>query len=251
MGKHFNKKRKKIDILSFFMLIFILGIAISVIYISKWFVDNMKNKELEKKISTAITITNDENGEEIRYNVDFDKLKDINNDTVGWLKVKGTNIEYAVVKSNNNSYYLNHNFEKEENSAGWIFADYRNKLDGTDKNIIIYGHNRKNNSMFGSLKNILTEEWYSNQDNLVIDFITKNEYQKYQVFSVYKIENEDYYINTEFIENEFESFINTLKHRSIKDFNVQTSANDTILTLSTCADSNKYRVVLHAIRINK
>ena len=250
MEKHLNKKRK-IDVLSFFILIFIIGIVISVIYISKWFVDNMKNKELEKKISTAITITNDENGEEIRYNVDFDKLKDINNDTVGWLKVKGTNIEYAVVKSNNNSYYLNHNFEKEENSAGWIFADYRNKLDGTDKNIIIYGHNRKNNSMFGSLENILTEEWYSNQDNLVIDFITKNEYQKYQVFSVYKIENEDYYINTEFIENEFESFINTLKHRSIKDFNVQTSANDTILTLSTCADSNKYRVVLHAIKINE
>ena len=249
MGKHFNKK--KIDILSFFIIIFILGIVISVIYISKWFIDNTKNKELEKRISTAITITNDENGEDIRYNVDFDKLNDINNDTVGWLKVKGTNIEYAVVKSNNNSYYLNHNFEKEYNSAGWIFADYRNKLDGTDKNIIIYGHNRKNNSMFGSLKNILTEEWYSNQDNLVIDFVTKNEYQKYQVFSVYKIENEDYYINTEFIENEFESFINTLKHRSIKDFNVQISESDTILTLSTCADSNKYRVVLHAIKINE
>ena len=53
------------------------------------------------------------------------------------------------------------------------------------------------------------------------------------------------------MENEFESFINTLKHRSIKDFNVKTSASDTILTLSTCADSNKYRVVLHAIKINE
>jgi len=249
MGKHFNKKRKKIDILTFFIFMFIIGIIISVIYISKWFVDNKKNQELEKEISTAVTIVDNENGEDVRYNIDFEKLKNINNDVVGWLKVKGTNIEYAVVKSNNNSYYLNHNFEKEYNSAGWIFTDYNNKLDGTDKNIIIYGHNRKDNSMFGSLKNILTEEWYSNNDNLTIDFITENEQHKYQMFSVYKIENEDYYIDTEFKDNEFENFIKTLKNRSIKDFNVEISSEDSILTLSTCADNNKYRVVLHAKKI--
>ena len=249
MGKHFKKNRKKIDILSFLILIFIIGILISVIYISKWLIDNKKNKELEKKISTAITITNNENSGDISYNIDFEKLKNINNDVVGWLKVKGTNIEYAVVRSNNNSYYLNHNIDKEDNSAGWIFADYKNKLDGTDKNIIIYGHNRKDNYMFGSLKNILTDEWYSNKDNLTIDFITENEHQKYQVFSVYKIENEDYYIDTEFMYNEFENFIKTLKNRSIKDFEVEISSEDSILTLSTCANNNKYRVVLHAKKI--
>jgi len=71
------------------------------------------------------------------------------------------------------------------------------------------------------------------------------------VFSVYKIENEDYYIDTEFKKNEFEEFIDTLKNRSIKDFNVDVSVEDSILTLSTCADNNKYRIVLHAKRISE
>jgi len=71
------------------------------------------------------------------------------------------------------------------------------------------------------------------------------------VFSVYKIENEEYYIDTEFKKNEFEEFIDTLKNRSIKDFNVDVSVEDSILTLSTCADNNKYRIVLHAKRISE
>lgn len=103
--------------------------------------------------------------------------------------------------------------------------------------------------MFGTLKNILKEEWYSNEENFVIDFITEQEQAKYQVFSVYKIKNEDYYINTEFKENEFSSFIKTLKIRSIKDFEIEVTENDSILTLSTCADNNKYRIVLHAKKI--
>lgn len=182
----------------------------------------------------------------MQYTVDFEKLKDMNEETVGWIKVKGTNIEYAVVKSSDNSYYLNHNFEKKYNSGGWIFADYKNKFDGTDKNIVIYGHNMKDNSMFGTLKNVLKENWYNNEENHVINFITEKEEQEYQVFSVYKTENEDYYIDTEFENNEFKEFINTLKARSIKDFNVEVTQEDSILTLSTCADNNKYRVVLHA-----
>ena len=70
------------------------------------------------------------------------------------------------------------------------------------------------------------------------------------MFSVYKIEKEDYYINTEFNKNEFAEFIKILKERSIKDFNVNVSSEDSVLTLSTCADNNKYRVVLHAMKIN-
>ena len=138
---------------------------------------------------------------------------------------------------------------KKYNIAGWIFADYKNNFDETDKNIVIYGHNRKDGSMFGTLKNILKEEWYSNEENLVIDFITDQEQAKYQVFSVYKIKNEDYYINTEFKKNEFLEFIKNLKNRSIKDLEIDVTENDTILTLSTCADNNKYRIVLHSKKI--
>lgn len=246
MGKHFKVKKKKRILLNLLTIIFLLGIIISTSYIIKWYKENRKNKDLENKLADiAVVDENKEGG----YNINFKELKNINNEVIGWLKVNGTNIEYVVVKATNNSYYLDHNFEKKSNSAGWIFADYKNKFDGTDKNIIIYGHNRKDNSMFGSLKNILTEEWYTNEDNLTIDFITESKHHRYQVFSVYKIENEDYYIDTEFGNKEFDSFVNTLKKRSIKDFNVDISSEDSILTLSTCANNNKYRVVLHAVRI--
>lgn len=142
-------------------------------------------------------------------------------------------------------------FNKKYNSSGWIFADYRNKFDGTDKNLIIYGHNVKDNSMFGSLKNILTKEWYDNEKNYNIKLATEEKNETYRVFSVYQIEEEDYYIQTKFKNSEsFSSFIKTLQKRSIKNFNEQISAEDNILTLSTCANNNKYRIVLHAKKGN-
>ena len=69
------------------------------------------------------------------------------------------------------------------------------------------------------------------------------------MFSIYKIKDEDYYIKTGFEENEFLEFIDRLKNRSIKDFNVDLTTEDNILTLSTCANNNKYRIVLHAKKI--
>lgn len=249
VGKHF--KKKKVNIFKFLILVFVLLNIISIIYISKWMLENKENKDLQDNISTAVYVDNNVNYEEPRYNIDFQKLKAINSDTVGWLKVKNTNIEYTVVQADNNNYYLKHNFEKKYNNAGWIFADYNNKFDGTDKNLVIYGHNRKNNSMFGSLKNALKEEWYSNNENLTIDFVTESGYHKYQIFSVHTIESEEYYIDTEFEDDEFEEFIITLKSRSIIDFNTDISKEDNILTLSTCDNSTNDRVVLHAKRVYK
>ena len=182
-----------------------------------------------------------------RFVQEENKLKQINKDTVGWLKVNGTDIEYAIVKTNDNSYYLEHNFEKEYNKAGWIFADYKNKLDGTDKNIVIYGHNRRDGSMFSSLKNILKEEWYSNEENFVIDFITEQEQAKYQVFSVYKTHQSNFNNDTNFENDQiFEDYLNLSKNNSIYNFNVNITPYDKILTIYTCANNNQYRIIVHA-----
>jgi len=252
MGKHY-KTNKKIIFISFLRVVFCIALIFSIIYVVKWYTDSKQNETLEENLSKAITVKNIENDTETKteYKVDFEKLKSVNNQVVAWLKVNGTQVEYPVVQTEDNSYYMNRNLEKKYNVGGWIFADYKNKLDGTDKNIVIYGHNMRDNSMFGSLKIILEKEWYDNSKNHIIDFITEKGNQKYQVFSVYKIEKEDYYINTEFKENEFAKFVDTLKNRSIKNFNIDVSEEDTILTLSTCADNNKYRVVLHAKKISE
>ena len=169
---------------------------------------------------------------------------------VGFIKVNGTDVRHIVVQSSDNEFYLHHNFEKNWNNAGWIFADYRNKFDGTDKNIILYGHNRKDGSMFGTLKYAQTEEWYSNEDNRIVVFITPNEKVNYEVFSAYTIQTEDYYITTKFKDGEFEKFVKKIKSRSVYDFGVEVGENDQILTFSTCAGEN-YRTVLHAKKVKE
>lgn len=262
MAKHYKPTNKLIIILLIFKIFFIILLIISVRYIIKWFIDSKQNETIKNKISEAIIENSlideenkneqiiDETSENKDYEIDFNKLKEINQQVVAWLKVKGTNIEYPVVQANDNSYYLKNNLDKKYNIGGWIFADYKNKFDGTDKNIVIYGHNRKNGTMFSSLKNILKKEWYNNPENLKIQFITENEEASYEVFSVYQIEKEDYYIQTNFnTDEQYSTFVKTLKNRSIKDFGIDVTIEDQILTLSTCANDNNYRVVLHARKI--
>ena len=130
--------------------------------IINWYLNNKQNEQLINIISESIVENDDDNK---KYNVNFENLKKQNSDTVAWIKVENTEINFPVVKCDNNDFYLKHNFEKKYNIAGWIFADYRNKFDGTDKNIILYGHNMKNDSMFGTLKNTLDENWYNNEQN--------------------------------------------------------------------------------------
>ena len=248
-AKHYNNR--KANILNIVLICFLIVLLFfSGTKIVIWYMNNQNNKKISDEIAEFVTVDETKEDNEEKYVVDFEKLKEKNSDIVAWLKVNGTNIETTVVKTTNNDYYLTHNFNKEYNSAGWIFADYKNKVDGTDKNLVIYGHNMRDDSMFGSLKWVINEDWYNNEDNKYITLITENETQVYEVFSVYQIEKEDYYIQTNFdTEKEFNTFAQTIKKRSKKDFNVDVNENDNILTLSTCANNNKYRVVLHAKKI--
>ena len=245
-----KKKSKKHGvknvILTLLIIFFIAVIIFSGIQLIKWYLGNKANNDIIEEIKESNIISYNENDENVSE-VDFEKLKNINSDAVGYIEVPNTYISYPVVQAKNNDYYLTYNFKKEYNSAGWIFMDYRNDLDGNDKNIIIYGHNRRDGSMFGSLKNILSPDWYNNETNKYVTLITEQGNMVYEVFSVYQIEREDYYIQTSFSDNtEYESFLETITNRSVKNFNVQLTADDTILTLSTCANDNEYRVVLHA-----
>ena len=183
-------------------------------------------------------------------NIDFNKLINKNPDTIGWIKVLGTDINYPVVQTNNNDFYLTHSFDKSYNKAGWIFEDYINKNlknNELDKNTIIYGHNRQNNSMFGTLSNVFKEEWLSNKENYYINFSTLNNNMVWEVFSTYTIEKEEYYIQSNFSsDEEYISFLNTIKNRSTYKYDVNISKEDKILTLSTCTNVGEGRTVLHA-----
>ena len=181
MYRKVNQKQKSKNKISLFLLLIFITIMIfSGIKIIKWLKENKESNSIIEEIGNAVSI--DESIETVdKYNVDFKSLKQKNSDTVAWIKINGTNIEYPVVKANDNDYYLVHNFSKRNNSGGWVFMDYKNKVDGTDKNIVIYAHNRKDGSMFGTLKNILKKEWQNNSENYIIPFITENGKEEFYV----------------------------------------------------------------------
>lgn len=231
-------------------IVLIIFFSILIIYggynCIKWYKDIKRNDTVREKVINKKVVPEDV----YKDDIDFKTLKNQNSDTVAYIEVKNTNIKNVVVKGTDNDYYLTHNFLKEENIAGWLFADYRNKFDGTDKNIIIYGHNMMEGSNFGSLKNTMNSDWYTNKDNLLISLITDKDKMKYKVFSIYKKEAEDYYIQTSFIDDkEYLEFLNVLSSRSIYKFDTELD-NSSILTLSTCGENDNERVVLHAIKIN-
>ena len=208
-------------LIGFIQVISIIIIIISLYYIYLWYIDNKKTENILNEIYENANVSSDnisiDNDLKIEVeNIDFNKLINKNPDTIGWIKVLGTDINYPVVQTNNNDFYLTHSFDKSYNKAGWIFADYINKNlknNELDKNTIIYGHNRQNNSMFGTLSNVFKEEWLSNKENHYINFSTLNNNMVWEVFSTYTIEKEEYYIQSNFSsDEEYISFLNTIKN---------------------------------------
>lgn len=227
---------------SIVITIILLSICVfSLIMIIRWITNTKSNKKLLNEINTKIDIEDIHDG---KSTIDFDYLKKINSDTVGYLSIDGVDINYPVVRTTDNKYYLKHSFDKSRNVAGWIFMDYNNKDINKDKNTVIYGHNMKDGSMFGKLKLLK-----KNKSNTIYYYDSNNKYE-YRVFSIYEIDAEDYYINTIFnSDKDYLTFIQIIAKRSIYNYEYDIDVNDNIITLSTCTSGSK-RLVVHAYRVN-
>jgi len=179
-------------------------------------------------------------------NVDQEeRMKEINHDYLGWISIGGTKINYPVVKGLDNSYYLNHNFYKKKDFVGSIFMDYRNTGTDADQHTIIYGHNMKDKSMFGSLKQYLNPEYYENHKIIQFDF--QGQSTQWEIFSMY-ISNDTYLLETEFpTVQSFEKFLIEKKGKSVSPIPTNVGADDKVLTLSTCTtNSDSERMIVHA-----
>lgn len=232
---------------------------------SKWYVQKLKINYLATDILESTKILETEKDEIIKeenyipnnedkfsnisfLSVDFKELLEKNNETVAWIKVNNTNVNYSVVQHNDNEYYLNHDFNKNHNANGWVYGDYRDDFRYFGNNTILYAHNLTNRKMFGSLAWCLKESWYKNEENHYIKLSTPYSNTVWKIFSIYTITPEVYYLKTYFNNTEsHQQFLNTLKERSIYKFtNENLTTDDKILTLSTCSDDGTKRIVIHA-----
>ena len=214
--------------------------------------DNTKNnKENESIINDPNQEPTKDNKEEVKEKTIIPKMKsllELNDETVGWLTVPGTNVDYPVVQTKDNDFYLKHNYDKKWDFNGWIFMNYLNNPKDLDKNTIIFGHNiYYSNIMFGTLKNLTKEKWYKEAKNISIYYNTLYDEMEFEVFSVYKINVTVDYLQSGFDnENEFLDFVKMIKERSIFKSSTAIHSDDKILTLSTCLENNQ-RLVVHAV----
>ena len=251
---YFNNKSEKPEYLLMIILYLVTFYSLYNIIIPKKEIKLTKKEEKKDYIdiyTTPINSSSNNNQENIntpQYNTptDLTSLRKLNSDTVAYIEVSNTNIKYPVVQSNDNTFYLDHDFYRNYSSKGAIFADYRDKFDELEANTIIYGHHRLDNTMFGDIDKLFTNSYYNNKDHS-IKLVTTDKTYIFEVFSVYEIEPEVYYLTTYFNEEEdFLTFLNTIKKRSVHNFNIATD-NDKVLTLSTCNSLNTGRIVVHAI----
>ena len=189
----------------------------------------------------------------------LDEYKNVyikNKSVIGWITIDGTNIDYPVMQTVNNEYYLNHNFDGKEDNNGSIFMDCNCNAMFRSTNLIIYGHHMKSGKMFGNLKKYESED-YCKEHNL-IKFDTIYEKGLYEVMYVFRDTIKDagnvgfkYY---QFIdaasEEEFDSNMNAMAEMSLYDTGVTAKYGDQLLTLSTCNGSTSTaRFVVVAKRI--
>lgn len=251
------------------LLTYLIGIFI----LTRWYVQNERTKNFTNSLNTTPIInkeelkkntpnqyedlignvpqdSSDKNSTQINtnyINVNLNPYIAKNNETVGWIQVNGTNINYPIVQHSDNNFYLEHDFYKRKTNNGWIFADFRDNFDTFNNNTIIYGHNLINRTMFGSIPYLLNKNWFNNANKQYIKLSTKKTNSIWQIFSVYKINPTTDYLQSIFNSTEnYQNFLNTLKNRSIKNFNTDLSYTDKIITLSTCDDTGNKRIAVHA-----
>lgn len=277
--KKSNKKKKKTRIgILIFRLISLAIIIVCARVLLNWHKENKINDEVISSLQDETNIerdsiaveslegnsededNNDEENNEDEDDEDddsedriqlvstnFEDLLAKNRDTVGWVYIAKTNINFPIVQTSNNSFYLKHNFKKEYNSAGWIFADYRNNFDELDQNTIVYGHNRRNGTMFSNLKKYLNNSFANKISSRYFSFNTVNQRYVAKVYSVYKMSSNKLVLyNSYENDEEYERFINEAKALSIYQYDTEISANDKTLTLCTCDDNTAYRIVIHS-----
>ena len=188
---------------------------------------------------------------------EYETLYNKNKKLIGWLKIDDTNIDYPVMQTSDNTYYLDHNYNQEYDKNGSIFLDYNCSVYPRSTNMIVYGHHMKSGNMFGNLQKYAKESY--GKKHSVITFDTIYEKAQYQVMYVFRsqVYNEDdivfkYY---QFIEanseTEFNSYMQEMSALSLYDTGVTAEFGDSLLTLSTCDSSQTDgRFVVVAKRIS-
>ena len=190
-------------------------------------------KEEKKKIQPSEKEEESNIKNNFPIEVDFEALKNKNEDIIAWIYSEGTPINYPIVQAKDNDYYLRRLIDGTYNQAGTLFMDYRNNKDFNDFNTIVYGHNMKNDRMFGTLTNYENQNYYNEHKEMFL--YTEKEKFKIEIFAgfITSSESDIYYFPKTSTTNE--KLIDFAEKNSTFKSNINVSNEDKIITLSTCS----------------
>lgn len=240
-GKH-RKSNKKI--------ILIILLIISLLYIAYWIYSDYKDLKTNKDLQDSIAKIEEQNNVDIipkpQEIIQLEEFNKQNSDIIGWLKIEDTNIDYPVLQTDNNDFYLTHNYLKEYSKSGSLFLDKDFDLNKPSSNYLIYGHRNTNGLMFEDLLKYTNEDFYNTHK--IIQFTTLDQNSEYEILAIfysrvyYKSEKNVfryYYFVDANNKEEYNNFINNCKKYSIYDTGVTATYGEQLLTLSTCEYSRE------------
>lgn len=243
-------KRVKTSNKKYILVPLIILLITLLCYLFYNFYINMRDKKLSENLQNGLTnciSTNEINND--MHNELIEKVKELqkeNEDVKAWIKINDTNINYPVVQANDNDYYLYRNYKKENSNYGSIFIDSNSNIENPNSNIIMYGHNMKDGSMFKDLLKYADEEYYNNHK--YIEFVTNTSSSTYEIIAVFKsrifYKNEKnvfrYYQCTNLNnEQDYNYYVNNCKELSLYDTGVNAEYGEQIITLITCEYSSE------------
>ena len=177
-------------------------------------------------------------------NPKLEGLTDLNPDVIGWIEIPDTKVDYPVMQSEDNQYYINHTFYKTENPAGSVYMEAENQKDFSDLVTFLYGHRMRDNSMFGTLKYYVDYDYW--QDHPQIYISTYEEELVYDIFSVHQAEISEETYTLFFSEGDaYEAYLKREKEKSWYDTGIEVDKKDRVLILVTCtAEQEDERIVV-------
>lgn len=250
-------KRRSSAVLTVLLVVCIGVFCYSGYRLISWYVNSQKEKAGYEDLRNEITVTTGDSGDTTQTSYEkYQRLFDANEDMCGWLRIDGTNIDYPVMYTPSNpEKYLRMSFYGEYALGGTLFVGAGCTISPRSDNVIIYGHNMTDDTMFHELVYYEDPEFLA--ENPYVEFDTKEEFGTYQIIYaiktvVYTSDDWEYYnfINAD-SEEEFNSFIQSCEARELYDSGYTAEYGDELLTLSTCEYSQENgRMVIIAKKIS-
>ena len=242
----------------FIMVILALVFCVSAFHFGKAFLEYRKGDQIYEnamefvlEADTPVEIEEENPLKRTFSKIDFAGMRAVNEDVIGWIQILDSPVDYPLLDADDNKYYLSHTYDRQWSSYGSIFLEPRNNPDLSEKHLVVYGHNMVNESMFGSLLEYKKQEYADTHPEITICMTDRD--LTYRVFSAYTAHVDSAAYRMSFGDDaSFMEMTEQMKANSVIATDIMPTADDQVLTLSTCTPegAKKYRFVVNAVLVD-